>query len=108
MGCEGDCDDAEAGANPEAFENNEIVCDDGIDNDCDGATDLDDEDCEPFVPSGDDDDSAGDDDDDGGGRMEVGCACSATPSPASGAGLLLLGLTFIGLAARRRLKVLSP
>ena len=37
----GDCDDEDAAVNPGATE----VCDDGIDNDCDGKTDTDDEDC---------------------------------------------------------------
>jgi hypothetical protein len=38
---QGDCNDAEAGAAPGGVE----VCDDGIDNDCDGAVDCADEDC---------------------------------------------------------------
>lgn len=36
-----DCDDADSAVNPEAIE----VCDDTIDNDCDGKIDADDEDC---------------------------------------------------------------
>ncbi len=51
-----DCDDTEPGVHPGAAE----ICDDGLDNDCDGDADLADEDCEDI---GDDDDSAGDDDD---------------------------------------------
>jgi hypothetical protein len=36
-----DCDDQDAEVNPEAAE----VCDDGVDNDCDGAMDAEDSDC---------------------------------------------------------------
>ncbi len=62
--CDGDCDDTEAAANPDALE----VCDDGIDNDCDGLTDIDDDECEEVgddddTTAGDDDDAADDDDD---------------------------------------------
>ena len=39
----GDCDDADPAVNPGATE----VCDDAIDNDCDGSTDADDADCSP-------------------------------------------------------------
>ncbi len=48
--------------NPDADE----ICDDGIDNDCDGDTDADDTDCmnDDDDTSGDDDDDASDDDDD--------------------------------------------
>ncbi len=56
--CSGDCDDVDAGVNPGAAES----CDDGVDNDCDGLVDVDDEECEE--PGDDDDSSVGDDDDD--------------------------------------------
>jgi hypothetical protein len=61
----GDDDSAEdCGDNPTAFE---FLCDDGVDEDCDGLTDCDDtDDCglDPLCGSGgDDDDSVGDDDD---------------------------------------------
>ena len=58
-----DCDDTDASVNPSAVE----ICDDGIDNDCDGLVDLDDEDDCEDVADDDDDDSAGDDDDDSAG-----------------------------------------
>jgi hypothetical protein len=51
MLCDGDCDDADPATYPTAEE----VCEDGIDNDCDGLVD---EDCS------DDDDDDNDDDDD--------------------------------------------
>jgi len=58
---EWDCAPDDPTVHPEATE----VCDDGVDNDCDGDVDVDDTDC----PDGDDDDTgdddAGDDDDDG-------------------------------------------
>ena len=56
---DGDCDDSNQWVHPGAPEN----CGNGIDDDCDGATDAADTDC----PQGDDDDtgSAGDDDDTG-------------------------------------------
>ena len=54
-----DCDDGHAAVHPEAAE----VCNDGVDNDCDGLVDEDDEDCpETDDDSTGDDDSAGDDD----------------------------------------------
>lgn len=55
--CGGDCDDGDAGR----FPGNVEVCEDGVDQDCDGA----DGECGEAVESG------GDDDDDGGG----GCGC---------------------------------
>jgi len=103
-----DCDDADDGAFPGAEE----VCDDGVDNDCDGLMDTDDEeDC----PSG-DDDSAGDDDtsdddtgdddtssaddDAGDDDGEGGCECRA----ASGRSALPVSMILLlaGLAWRRR------
>jgi len=50
-----DCDDGDPAVNPDALE----VCDNGIDDDCDGDVDGDDADC------GGDDDTTGDDDDSG-------------------------------------------
>ena len=59
--CDGDCDDTEPTANPGQWEDTSTACFDGIDNDCDGDWDLDDQDCSDWV--GDDDDATGDDDD---------------------------------------------
>ena len=105
MPCEGDCDDDSAAANPDATEADPVVCADSLDNDCDGLTDLEDEDCAPFLPSGDDDDSAGDDDDDDddGRNGVIGCGCTtstldSTVSPRWA--LLMLGL--LGAVRRRR------
>ena len=50
-----DCDDADDQVNPDRAED----CEDGLDNDCDGAADGSDEEC----LGGDDDDDTGDDDD---------------------------------------------
>ncbi len=99
---DGDCDDAEAGANPDAAE----ICDDGFDNDCDGDSDIEDSDCDVTDPTGDDDDddTTGDDDDDdtgggGGGGGKDDSTCNGTGTvPMGGLWLLTLGL----VAARRR------
>ena len=55
--CDGDCDDTIADVSPDAIE----VCDDLVDNDCDGDIDAEDDECDE---PGDDDDTVGDDDDD--------------------------------------------
>ena len=115
-----DCDDVDADINPAADE----LCEDTIDNDCDGDIDLDDPDC----VEGDDDDSAGDDDDDATDDDDddaveppeivdnedydppsVFAGCSSCRSDVARSGSMplagVLGLTFLaglGLARRRR------
>jgi MYXO-CTERM domain-containing protein len=69
-----DCNDASAESHPGAEE----ICDDGLDNDCDGMTDGADADCMP--------------------PADKGCGCTVTGG-ASGLWLLLLGA---GAAVRRR------
>lgn len=78
-----DCDDAEAAANPGAEE----ICDDGIDNDCDGAIDDASMWCGPTQSE-----------DTGEGETPGGCGCSAGGALPYGA----VGLVALGLVARRR------
>jgi MYXO-CTERM domain-containing protein len=65
-----DCDDSDADTNPDAKE----VCDDGIDNDCDGDADSNDADCMS------------------GGKKGCGCAASPAQGQTAWFGLMLLGL----------------
>ena len=111
LACGEDCDDTNDEVGPDAPEDTPALCEDGLDNDCDGFVDADDEDC----LSGDDDDSAddddddtgddddddtGDDDDSAGGETDCSCESSLAASDAiPGLGLLLLGA---GLVRRRR------
>jgi MYXO-CTERM domain-containing protein len=95
--CDEDCDDNAAAANPGATEDSDEACSDALDNDCDGLTDVADDDCEGSM--GDDDDSAGDDDDDSRrSRSICGCSASASESPGGVFGLLLL--LALGLSRR--------
>ncbi len=92
-----DCDDADGDVNPGADE----VCDDEADNDCDGDVDLDDADCieGDDDDSGDDDDATDDDDDvvdeldppgivdnEGWDRPEIAAGCSSCRSDLGGGG----------------------
>jgi len=88
--CDGDCDDQAETAHPGAEE----VCDNGLDDDCDGLSDLEDEDCPeeetPPVETDDDEESL----------VEGGCECGVGGS----AGPLAWSLfpAIVALAFRRR------
>jgi len=85
-GIERDCDDLE----PTAFPGNDEICDDNIDNDCDGATDAESIWCGPEQPE-----------DTGGEEEPGGCGCGGTGSaPFAALGLLSVGLV-IGPRRRR-------
>jgi uncharacterized protein (TIGR03382 family) len=101
-GWEGDCDDADASAYPGAEE----ICDDAVDNDCDG--EIDEDDCpedsgEPDPDTGEasDSDEPGVDDPESSGP----CGCAGQPTPGSALALLL---PMVGLLARRRRGGLEP
>ena len=88
--CEGDCDDADVDSNPGSAE----ICEDGIDNDCDGLADENDSDCQEAPPE-----------EFEFGEIGGGCDCVASHTGRSAgvptaALLALLGLT-IGLRRRR-------
>ena len=111
-----DCDDSEAGINPDATED----CEDGVDNDCDDLVDAEDaEDCEPVgddddtvgddddddvVGDDDDDDVVGDDDDDTNGGMldddDDDCSCDSS-GERTGASALVAVLLMLGIVRRR-------
>jgi MYXO-CTERM domain-containing protein len=93
---EADCDDSNATVHPEATE----VCDDDIDNNCDGFRDLDDEACS----GGDDDDD--DDDDDAPpvseGLRPPGCVISCEMADGEPHAGLLAFAFLMALGLRRR------
>ncbi len=112
---DGDCDDADASAHPNAPED----CGDGVDNDCDGDVDGDDTDCAGDDDASDDDagdDDAGDDDasdddasdddasDDDGAPTVIGgqnCSCRQSPAPSTGAPALAAWLALVAAGALR-------
>ena len=98
----GDCDDADASN----FPHNAEVCDDGVDNDCDGDVDADDAEC----VTGDDDDTGDDDtgDDDAaddddtklGPGGDCDCRLDGLPNPGAAAAWLLVTLLALARTAR--------
>ena len=101
--CDGDCDDGEAGAYPGNLE----VCDDGLDNDCDGLADDEDDECgggdDDDDTSGDDDDTGGDDDSTDPGLIapdDCTCRLGTTGTPMLSL-LAIMGLAGLALSRRR-------
>jgi MYXO-CTERM domain-containing protein len=89
--CE-ECDDSDAGVNPDAEE----ILDDGIDQDCDGVDEV--------TPAGGDDGGSDDGGSDDGGSDATGkeaCGCSSNPAPGRGAGMLIGLLALVGLRRRK-------
>ena len=93
-----DCDPHHADVNPDATE----LCDDGIDNDCDGDVDAEDDDC---GGSDDDDDSGAPADDDGDDEyvlLDTGSDCSCRQTGSSpGAGPVAVTALLLLLMRRR-------
>ena len=91
MLCEGDCDDADASASHDGTEDSEELCADEVDNDCDGLSDGDDEECDPFI-----------DDSDGDRNRNSGCGCGVlgTTGDRAGAAWVLSLLFWLGLRRR--------
>ena len=90
-----DCLDTDAAVHPGADE----ICDDGVDNDCNGLSDADDPVCPDDGDGGVGDGGLGGDGDDGGGK---GCSCSAGGASSGRALLGLLGLLALAGWRRRR------
>lgn len=102
--CEGDCDDFLAEVSPDLDE----VCDDELDNDCDGDIDAADSDCEEIPDDDDatdppaDDDDVGDDDDDTVGDCNSCDGCVVSGRRGGASLLLILAPTALAWRSRRR------
>jgi len=102
-----DCDDDDPHTYPGGIE----LCDDGIDNDCDGATDAQDTDCggtgddDTGDDDDDDDDVIGDDDSAGPAGDDDGASgCGCRTATGQGAVTATGGLLLLGLLLARRLR----
>ena len=94
--CDGDCDDGDAAVGPGSVEQ----CDNGVDDDCDGAVDAQDSECDaPLDTATETDQPVVDDTGEGDGEKG---GCEGCASGGRRGGPWLLGLLLAGLALRRR------
>jgi MYXO-CTERM domain-containing protein len=96
-GCEGDCEDGDPGVHPDVEESGPL-CDDSIDNNCDGQLDAYDLDCQGAINPDPTDEPEEE-------IFEGGCNCAQQPSPSDAPipalALVLMSLVATGVRRRR-------